>query len=136
VLAGSLGLSIFWFGVPFQGNLLVYFGLAVLFIASCLGLGLFIATRANTQFEAEALCLVFMLLGILLSGLFYPRSGMPLIPSLLGDLVPLTYFVRISRGIYTRGVGLNFVWTDALTLLFYLVVVVGITARRFKMRLD
>ena len=135
-LAMSVGLSIFWFGVPFQGNLFLYFWLALLFIASCLGLGLVVSTRANTQFEAEALSMVFMLFGILLSGLFYPRTGMPLVPQMIGDLVPLTYFIRISRGIYTKGVGLNFLWGDALILVFYTLVVVVVASRRFKMRLD
>src|SRR5579859_273069 len=135
-LGSSVALSIFWFGVPFQGNLLVYLGLALLFIAACLGLGLVISTRANTQFEAEASSLIFMLFGLLLSGLFYPRIGMPLLPQLIGDIAPLTYFVRLSRGIYTKGVGLNFLWGDALALVVYTLVVVLIAARRFKMRLD
>lgn len=135
-LAISVSLSIFWFGVPFQGSLLLYFWLALLFIASCLGLGLVVSTRANTQFEAEALSLVFMLFGILLSGLFYPRTGMPLVPQIIGDMVPLTYFIRISRGIYTKGIGLSFLWSDALILVFYTLVVVVIASRRFKMRLD
>jgi ABC-2 type transport system permease protein len=77
-----------------------------------------------------------MLFGLLLSGLFYPRIGMPLIPQLIGDLVPLTYFLRISRGIYTKGVGLNFLWSDALILVVYMVIVVAITSKRFKMTLD
>lgn len=132
----SIAISIFWFGVPFQGDLLLYLWLALLFIASCLGLGLFISTRARTQLEAEATALIFMLLGILLSGLFYPRTGMPLVPQLIGDLAPLTYFIRISRGIYTKGVGLNFIGSDAVVLVVYLLIVVAITSRRFKMRLD
>ena len=61
---------------------------------------------------------------------------MPLNPQLLGDLVPLTYFVRISRGIYLKGSGLNFLWSDALILVFYALVVVLIASRRFRMRLD
>ena len=135
-LALSLGLSVFWFGVPFQGSLWLYFWLALLFIASCLGLGLVISTRAQTQLEAEAMSLIFMLFGILLSGLFYPRQGMPLVPQLIGDLAPLTYFIRIARGIYTKGVGLSFLWSDALSLVLYTLVVVAIASRRFKMRLD
>ena len=135
-LGASVGLSIFWFGVPFQGNFFLYFWLAVLFIASCLGLGMVIATRAKTQFEAETTSLLFMLLGLLLSGLFYPRLGMPLVPQLLGNLAPLTYFIRISRGIYTKGIGIGFLWSDALSLVIYTLVVVAIAARRFKMRLD
>ena len=135
-LGSSVALSIFWFGVPFRGSLLEYLGLAALFIAACLGLGLVISTRANTQFEAEASSLIFMLFGLLLSGLFYPRIGMPLVPRLIGDIAPLTYFVRISRGIYTKGIGLSFVWSDALALVIYVLIVVAVASRRFKMRLD
>ena len=135
-LGMSLGIGIFWFGVPFQGSLLLYLWLSLLFIASCLGLGLLISTRAKTQFEANASSAFFMLFGLLLSGLFYPRIGMPLIPQLIGDLTPLTYFLRISRGIYTKGIGIGFLWTDALALLIYLLIVVSAASRRFKMRLD
>jgi len=132
----SVGLGIFWFGVPFHGNLFLYFWLALLFLASCLGLGLVISTRATTQFEAETSSLIFMLFGLLLTGLFYPRTGMPLIPQLIGDIAPLTYFLRISRGIYMKGVGLDFVWGDALILVIYTLIVVFISSKRFKMRLD
>jgi ABC-2 type transport system permease protein len=136
ILGISVAISVFWFGVPFQGSLLLYLWLALLFIASCLGLGLLISTRTNTQLEAEAMAMMFMLLGILLSGLFYPRTGMPLIPQIIGDLAPLTFFIRISRGIYTKGVGLSFIWSDALVLVIYSLVVILIASRRFKMRLD
>ena len=136
VLGISVAVSVFWFGVPFQGNPFLYFWLALLFIASCLGLGLFISTRASTQMEAEAMALIFMLFGILLSGLFYPRTGMPLIPQIIGDLAPLTFFIRISRGIYTKGVGLGFIWSDALILALYMLIVIVIASKRFKMRLD
>jgi ABC-2 type transport system permease protein len=132
----SVGLGIFWFGVPFHGNLFLYFWLALLFIAACLGLGLVISTRANTQFEAETSALIFMLFGLLLSGLFYPRIGMPLVPQLIGDIAPLTYFLRISRGIYMKGVGLNFLWSDALVLVIYTLIVVLVASKRFRMRLD
>ena len=132
----SVAFGIYWFGVPFRGNLFLYFWLALLFLASCLGLGLVISTRATTQFEAEASSMIFMLFGLLLTGLFYPRTGMPLIPQLIGDIAPLTYFLRISRGIYLKGVGLEFVWGDALALVIYTLVVVFISSKRFKMRLD
>ncbi len=136
ILGVSVAVSVFWFGVPFQGSLWLYLWLALLFIAACLGLGLLVSTRTNTQLEAEAMAMMFMLLGMLLSGLFYPRSGMPLIPQLIGDLAPLTFFIRISRGIYTKGVGLNFIWSDALVLVIYCLVVILIASKRFKMRLD
>ena len=136
VLGISVAVSVFWFGVPFQGSPFLYFWLALLFIASCLGLGLFISTRANTQMEAESMALIFMLFGILLSGLFYPRTGMPLVPQIIGDLAPLTFFIRISRGIYTKGIGLSFIWSDALVLGLYTLIVIVVASKRFKMRLD
>ncbi len=135
-LGMSVALGIYWFGVPFRGNLFLYFWLALLFLASCLGLGLVISTRVATQFEAEASAMIFMLFGLLLTGLFYPRTGMPLVPQLIGDIAPLTYFLRISRGIYMKGVGLSFVWSDALILVLYTLIVVFISSKRFKMRLD
>jgi ABC-2 type transport system permease protein len=77
-----------------------------------------------------------MLFGILLSGFYYPRNGMPLVPLLIGNLVPLTYFVRMSRALFLKGVGLGFFWTDALALAIYTVVVIVVASKRFKMRLD
>ncbi|MGC1379288.1 MAG: ABC transporter permease [Anaerolineales bacterium] len=128
--------GVLWFGVPFRGSLLLYLSLSLLFIIACLGLGLFIATRATTQLEAQSLSLVFFLFGILLSGFTYPRSGMPLVPLLIGNLVPLTYFAPISRSIFLKGVGLDFIWADALALVIYSLVVILIASKRFKMRLD
>jgi ABC-2 type transport system permease protein len=131
-----VGLGVFWFGVPFQGNLFLYFWLCLLFIASSLGLGLVISNRAHTQREAVQSALATMLFGMLLSGWVYPQSAMPAIPRFIGNLMPMTYFLRISRGIFTKGVGLEFVWSDALVLVLYTLVVVLIAAKNFKKRLD
>jgi len=110
--------------------------LSLVFIVSCLGLGLLISTIAKTQKQAQQITQMLMLFSMLLTGLVYPRNAMPLIPQWIGDLIPLTYFIRISRGIVTKGVGLNFVWSDAAVLLFYGLVVVGIAAMNFKNHLD
>lgn len=131
-----VGLGIFWFGVPFNGSLFLYFWLTLLFIASSLGLGMLVSVRAGTQRQAQQLAMPVMMFGMLLSGMIFPRLGMPLVPSLLGDLLPLTYFIRISRGIFLKGVGLSFVWQDAAALAIYTVIVVLVAARNFKSRLD
>jgi ABC-2 type transport system permease protein len=131
-----VGLGIFWFGVPFQGSLFLYFWLCLLFIASSLGLGLLISNRAHTQREAVQSSLAFMLFGMLLSGWVYPQSAMPAIPRFIGNLLPMTYFLRISRGIFTKGIGLEFVWSDALVLVIYTFFVILIAAKNFKKRLD
>jgi ABC-2 type transport system permease protein len=131
-----LGLGVFWFGVAFQGSLWLYFWLALVFIGSSLGLGLLISTVARTQKQAQQISMVLMLFSMLLSGIVYPRNAMPLIPQLIGDLLPLTYFIRISRGIITKGVDLAFVWQDALVLAGYCLVVLLVASLSFKKRLD
>ena len=131
-----VALGVFWFGVPFQGNLLLYFGLALLFIMSSLGLGLLMSNRANTQREAQQQALMTMMFSLILGGMIYPRMAMPAIPRFIGNLLPMTYFVRISRGIFTKGVGIEFLWGDALALAAYSVIVILLAARNFKKRLD
>ena len=135
-MGAAVAIGVFWFGVPFQGNLVLYFWISLLFISACLGLGLMISARAKTQRQAQQLSLLVTMFSLLLGGMIYPRAAMPPIPRFIGDLLPMTYFVRISRGIFTKGVGLQFLWTDVLALLIYAVVVTLIAARSFKHRLD
>ncbi len=61
---------------------------------------------------------------------------MPLWTQLIGDLIPLTYYVRVIRGIMTKGVSLTFLWTDTLTLVVYALIALGIAAAVSKKRLD
>ena len=131
-----LAVGVFWFGVPFQGSLLLYFCLQVLFISSSLGLGLMISAISRTQRQAQQLTMMLMLFSSLLTGLIYPRNSMPIVPQVIGDLIPLTYFIRISRGIMTKGAGLSLVWTDVLALVVYGVVISVLAARSFGKRLD
>ncbi|HVO41634.1 MAG TPA: ABC transporter permease [Aggregatilineales bacterium] len=131
-----LGLGVFWFGVPFQGSLWLYFWLSLLFITSSLGLGLLISAIAKTQRQAQQITTMLMLFSMLLTGLIYPRDAMPAIPLFIGDLLPLTYFIRISRGIITKGVGLTYLWSDALILVIYGALLMVVAARSFGKRLD
>ncbi|MBA3947178.1 MAG: ABC transporter permease [Herpetosiphonaceae bacterium] len=131
-----LGIGIFWFGVPFHGNLLLYFWLVLLFITSSLSLGLLMSNRAKTQKEALQMTLPLTMFGLLLGGMIYPRRAMPAVPQFIGNLLPMTYFIRISRGIFTKGIGFNFVWRDALALAIYALIVILVTARNLKKRLD
>ena len=136
IIGFTLGLGVFWFGVPFKGSLWLYLWLSLLFIASSLGLGLLVSTIARNQRQAQQITQMLMIFSMLLTGLVYPRSAMPAIPQFIGDLIPLTYFIRISRGIVTKGVGLVFFWGDVLVLLIYGSVIVITASLSFKNRLD
>ncbi len=128
--------GVFWFDVPFQGSPWLFAWLSLLFIVSGLGLGLLISTVAQTQKQAQQLTTVLVLLTTMLTGLFYPRTTMPPLVQAVGNLIPATYFIRIARGIITKGVGLSFMWSDVLALLVYGVAVMGFAAVTFKKRLD
>ena len=132
----TLGLGVFWFGVPFKGSLWLYLWLSLLFIASSLGLGLLVSTIARNQRQVAQITQMLMIFSMLLTGLIYPRSAMPAASQFIGDLIPLTYFIRISRGIVTKGVGLAFFWGDALVLLIYGLVVMITASFSFRNRLD
>jgi ABC-2 type transport system permease protein len=128
--------GVFWFGVPFQGSPWLFAWLSLLFIVSGLGLGLLISTVVQTQKQAQQITTVLMLIATMITGLFYPRSTMPPIVRAFGDLLPVTYFIRIARGIMTKGVGLSFMWRDVVVLVIYSVVVVVFAAMTFRKRLD
>ena len=129
-------LGVYWFDVPFRGSVWQLGGLSILFIISGVGLGLMISTWAKNQKQAQQMTGVILMLTMLLTGLVYPRSTMPPIIRAIGDLVPATFFMRIARGIITKGVGISFVMTDVLALVIYGTVVIAIAATTFKRRLD
>ena len=131
-----LALGVFWFGVAFKGSLGLYLFLTLFFITSSLGLGFLISTVAKNQRQAQQASTVLMLFSMLLTGVVYPRNVMPFIPQLIGSMLPLTYFIRISRGIIMKGVGLAVLWSDVVALVMYGLVVMIIAALNFKKRLD
>ena len=131
-----LTLGVFWFKVPFRGDLGLFAGMIVLFIIAGIGLGLLISTISKSQRQAQQISVVLMVFTMLLTGFIYPRTSMPVWCQAVGSLIPLTYFVRIARGVITKGVGLPFFWTDALSLVIFAVATFGLAAIVFKKRLD
>ena len=134
---GSLLLAaVIWFGVPFRGNPWEFAALSLLFVVSGLSLGLFISTIAHTQKETQELTATLMLLSQLLTGFIYPRAPMPVGVRLVGNLIPLTYFIRIARGVITKGVSVSFLWPDVIALVIYSGVAMVLAAVTFQKRLD
>jgi len=131
-----IALGIYWFHVPFRGSIWLFTWLSFLFIISSLGLGLLLSTISTNQKQAQQISAMIMMFTMLLTGLIYPRSTMPQVVQWAGNFIPATYFIRIARGIITKGVGLTFIWSDVLVLIIYAVIVVVISAVTFKKRLD
>jgi ABC-2 type transport system permease protein len=131
-----LGLGVFWFGVPFQGNFWLFLWLAFMYVFSGLGLGLLISTVSQSQRQAQQLIGMFTMVGIVLGGFIFPRYSMPLALRVAGNLFPLTYFIPIARGIITKGVGIAFLWEQVAALCVYIVVIMTFAARAFRQGLE
>jgi len=124
------------FDVPVNGSLLDLYLAAMLFIAATLTLGLVISTLARTQFQAFQLAFFTMLPSILLSGFMFPFDGMPKAAQWLAQLLPLTHFTDMVRGIVLRGAPITDLFRPAAKLLVFLAVMLVIATRRFHKSLD
>ena len=77
-----------------------------------------------------------MLLGVVLGGFIFPRYAMPALIQGVSYLFPLTYFIPISRGIISKGVGITYLWQNVIALLIYIVIILFAASRLFRQRLD
>ena len=128
--------GIFWFGVMPVGSIPLLILLSTLFLITILAIGLLISSVAKTQLQAMQMTFILILPSILLSGFIFPRETMPKLLVILGGLLPLTYFLKIVRGIFLKGVGIEYLWQDTLTLCAFAVILLAIAAKKFKKNLD
>ncbi|WP_425807520.1 ABC transporter permease [Desulfitobacterium sp. Sab5] len=142
ILIGFISLSlilvvgIFWFGVYPKGSITLLILLATIFIFTVLAIGLLISTVSKTQLQAMQMTFLLILPSILLSGFIFPRETMPKFLQILGGLLPLTYFLEIVRGIFLKGIGIEYLWQDAAALCVFAVLLIALAAKKFKKNLD
>lgn len=131
-----LGLGALLFDVPVQGNLGTLYLAALMFIAATLSLGLLISTIAQTQTQAFQMSLFVLLPSILLSGFVFPFEGMPGIVQHIAQVLPLTHFVDLIRGIVLRGASLAELQAPFVKLLVFTALIIVAVTLRFRKRLD
>ena len=124
------------FDVPLVGSLLDVYLASLAFIAATLTLGILISTAAGTQFQAMQLMVFTFLPSMLLSGFMFPFDGMPKAAQYIAEILPLTHFVRLIRGIVLRGAGLMDMAMDVYALLIFFAVTLLLSVLRFRKRLD
>ncbi len=130
----SLGMTVF--DVPVRGHLINVYGAAMLLIMANLTLGLLVSTKARTQFQAMQMAFFLFLPSILLSGFMFPFDGMPVAAQWIAEVLPLTHFVRLIRGVMLRGANLFDLWPDVLALLTFTIIMMTLAISRFRKRLD
>jgi len=124
------------FQVPVRGSFLLLFACTVLFLLSSLGVGLFMSTISRTQQQAMMMSFVFFLPAMLLSGFAFPIRNMPEPVQYLTYLNPLRYFMRIVRDLFLKGVGVEALWEPMGALAVFGVIILGLSALRFRKTLD
>jgi ABC-2 type transport system permease protein len=124
------------FGIPVIGSLWLLVGLTLLFILANLSIGYTFSTIAQNQLQAMQMSFFFFLPNILLSGFMFPFKGMPGWAQAIGEILPLTHYLRIVRGIMLKGATFFDLQTDVLALAVFTMFAMGVAVARFRQTLD
>lgn len=129
-------IATWFFRIPLLGSELLLLALSLPFILANLFVGIMISTLAKTQLEASQISIFFFLPSLLLSGFAFPFKGMPEWAQWIGNVLPLTHFTNIVRGIMLKGSSFTDVWIDIWPILLFMVGMLFIALRRYRQTLD
>jgi ABC-2 type transport system permease protein len=124
------------FHVPMQGSILLLLVVAMLFIIANLAVGITFSTVARNQLQAVQMTFFFFLPSLLLSGFMFPFRGMPRWAQLIGEMFPLTHFLRIIRGILLKGNGIEEIRGQVWQIALFAVLAVAVGVKRYRRTLD
>jgi ABC-2 type transport system permease protein len=120
------------FDVPFRGSVATFALGALLFLFVTLGTGVLISSVSQTQAQALQLAVMTMVPQFLLSGLFFPLYSMPWAVRWIGYILPLTWFIKVARGVMVRGAPIGALWLPLVILAVMAVVVFTASTLRFR----
>ncbi|MCL4798913.1 MAG: ABC transporter permease [Burkholderiales bacterium] len=128
-----LAVGTFWFDIPFRGSLPLLLAASLVYVFVTVGIGVFVSTLLRTQVAAVFLSLVVtMMPSFLFSGFLFPIATMPYVLQLYTYAFPARYFNDISRDLYLKGVGIEYLWWNAALLAAYGAVIVLVATWRFR----
>lgn len=130
-------LAVFLLHVEIKGSLLLLFAESILFIITCLSLGLLISNITDSQQTAMLISMMGMMLPtLLLTGFMFPLENMPKIFQLISYILPSKYYYAIIKGVMLKGLGFSYVWKETLILMGMTAGLLWITLKNFKTRLQ
>lgn len=136
-IASILLLSVFVLNVPINGSIPFLIAESTLFIITCLALGLLISSSTDSQQTSMFISLTGMFLPtIMLSGFMFPIENMPKPLQVVSNLVPARWFYAIVKDVMIKGVGLESVWKETLTLIGMTIALLALSIKKFKIRLS
>ena len=131
-----LAAAVILFDVPIMGSIFLLYLAALVFISANVFLGFTLSTFARTQLQAMQMTFFVFLPTILLSGFMFPYRGMPLWAQYLGEVLPLTHFLRMVRGIILKGNGITEILPELWPILVFLVLAGWVALLRYRRTLD
>jgi ABC-2 type transport system permease protein len=124
------------FDVPMAGSFALLTAMVLVFITATLAVGFTFSTIARSQMQSMQMTMFYFLPNILLSGFMFPFRGMPRWAQLLGELLPLTHFLRIVRAIMLKGAGWSQLWPEAAAIAAFIAVVGTVAMLRYRQTID
>jgi ABC-2 type transport system permease protein len=126
----------FLFHVPLRGNVFLIFATSIIFLIGALSLGMVISIATKTQLLASQVALVATFLPtFLLSGFSFDIANMPVVLQAISRVIPATYFIKILKGIYLKGVGLNVLYHETLFLIAFATLLLIVANVKFKKKM-
>jgi ABC-2 type transport system permease protein len=124
------------FHIPLRGTLMDVYWVSLIFIVANLAMGLLVSTIAQTQFQAMQMTFFILLPSILLSGFMFPFDGMPAPAQWIAEVLPMTHFMRLIRGVVLRGASLQELAWELGVLGGFILIMMTLAVLRFQKRLD
>lgn len=135
-VALTVGAGLVVFGVPFRGSVLLLGGMTLLFLLGALGLGIFISAVMKSQLLATQVAMVATYLpALLLSGFLFDIAGMPPALRAFTLVVPARYYIAVTRGVILKGVGIEALWVQGLSMIIFAAVGLGLATAAFRKRI-
>jgi ABC-2 type transport system permease protein len=132
----TIGAGMLVFGVPLRGSIILLGGMTILFLIGALGLGIFISAALRSQVLATQVAMVATYLpALLLSGFLFDIASMPLPLRILTYIIPAKYYIVVTRGVFLKGVGLEVLWPQALSMVLFAAIGLGLAGAAFRKRI-
>lgn len=131
-----LGAARYLFDVPIHGNLFLLLLASLFFIAANLAMGITFSTMAKNQLQAMQMSSFVFLPSIMLSGYLFPFRGMPAWAQVIGEMLPITHFLRIARGVMLKGMGFEDLGRELWPIALFAIVILSLGVNRYRQTLD
>ena len=128
-----LAIGALWFRIPFRGSVVLLLGASLIYVFVTVAIGVIVSTSVRTQVAAVFLCLVATLMpSMLFSGFLFPIATMPYVMQLYTYAFPARYFTDVSRDLFLKGVGFEYIWGNLLLLAVYAGALFALASLRLR----